>query len=136
MYHLLACVAANGRFSGKSILICKDSIWEFNAVNDCLIVLTGLLELYWKGISGPLPFFPETSFRFAEQRLQKNKSEQAALAAARKKWVADEFSWGESQDPYNELIFSRYDPFGNYFNETAEFVFAPIFKYASSIKTN
>ena len=58
---------AAGRVRGplRTVIVGTESIWKLAPVSDPLLVLEGLLERYWSGLSEPLRFFPESSFAFA-----------------------------------------------------------------------
>ncbi|MBW1727814.1 MAG: hypothetical protein JRJ62_09575 [Deltaproteobacteria bacterium] len=65
-------------------------------------MLKDLLNLFWKGMSEPLHFFPESSFEYARKLLLKNQTLSSALNSAKNKWTGNDFARGESQDPYFE----------------------------------
>ncbi|MFQ5486140.1 MAG: exodeoxyribonuclease V subunit gamma, partial [Desulfobacterales bacterium] len=85
--HLVFCLSAQKETSLTSILICKDSIWEFNPVKDSREILTHLLKLYWKGLSTLIHFFPESSHEYAKQLFTKKQPEPKAMALGQKKWT-------------------------------------------------
>ena len=79
------------------------SVWHFTdktlhigPVKDAQALLSDLLKIYRRGLSQPLPFFPNTSWAFVESGGQMNK--------AREKWDTAYAGYeGESDDPYNRL---------------------------------
>ena len=86
---------------------------------------------------GPIPFFPKSSFEYAEQVLRKSKPETTALLRAKKKWVGSEFAKtakGESQDPYYDLCFRQFDPLDEQFQKVAIQVFEPLLAHSREIK--
>jgi len=127
--HLIQNICNQDRRSGQSFLVCKNAVWGFAPVSTGRQILLDLISFYWEGISKPFHFFPETSFVYARQLLQKNKKRMAALSAAQRKWTDSDFYRGESQDPYLSQLFSRSDPFDDQFHEASVSVFNPIFQY-------
>jgi exodeoxyribonuclease V gamma subunit len=89
-----------------SRLIAEDGIWIFNAVPDAEKILHGLLETYFLGLTKPLPFFPASAFAIVSEPSSRSKKSPADLAL--EKWDGgefDDFSKGESQEPYFNLCF-------------------------------
>ena len=124
--HVIFCVVVEGKPPLKSFLLCKDAAWEFAPVSNSTDILNDLLELFWKGMSEPLHFFPESSFEYARRLLLKHHRKPEALNAAKNKWTGSDFARGESQDPYFERCFGRTDPFDDEFEKISEKVFAPL----------
>jgi len=126
IYHLVFCLSVKKKTSLTSILICKDSIWEFSPVKESREILMHLLELYWKGLSTLIHFFPESSYEYAKQLLTKKQPEPKAMALSQKKWSGSDFSRGESEDPYYDRCFSHIDPIDDRFCKMAADVFEPL----------
>jgi exodeoxyribonuclease V gamma subunit len=104
--HLVACLGEYGGGVEKTILVGKDATWLMKPPPDACHLLEKILALYWVGMKTALPFFPETSFAYAGQRLDKNAPEDKALQAARSKWIGNSPHFrGESEDPYYQLCF-------------------------------
>ncbi|MBW2483899.1 MAG: exodeoxyribonuclease V subunit gamma, partial [Deltaproteobacteria bacterium] len=59
----------------------KKETYQYSPISESSPHLKFLLELYWQGLSQPLPFFPNTSYAFA-QAIHKGNSEQEALHKA------------------------------------------------------
>ena len=131
--HLILCKLLEERRSVRSLLICKGAAWEFATVFSAIDILKNLLEFYWKGMSEPLHFFPESSFEYTCNVLGKHRTPKDALTAGRKKWRGNEFSRGESRDPYFELCFGNDDPLDKDFEEISTNIFKPLFKHCSEI---
>jgi exodeoxyribonuclease V gamma subunit len=86
-----------------SWLIAEDGAWRFNEVPEAEKILKQLLELYFLGLTKPLPFFPASSFAFANPKGKKTPAEQALQA-----WGGneeDDFGQGDSREPYFNLCF-------------------------------
>ncbi|HSQ86581.1 MAG TPA: exodeoxyribonuclease V subunit gamma, partial [Desulfobacterales bacterium] len=133
IYHLIVCVLLEQKHSVLSLLICKDAAWEFKSVSRALDILKSLLEIYWKGISEPLHFFPVSSFEYVWAITQKNRIQPEALKAAQIKWIGSDFSYGESKDPYFERCFGKYDPLDKDFEEMSMEIFGLMLNYCSEI---
>ena len=133
IYHLILCSLNLNKDQVNSILVCKDSAWEFGSVKNSRDVLRYLLNYYWKGLIKPLNFFPESSLKYAQEIMIKKKSEESALKIARNKWAGNDFIRGESQDPYFELCFGKTDPIDEEFRETAEKIFFPMLESCREI---
>ena len=106
--------------------------WEFSPVEGVEAVLSQLLETYWKGLRRPLHFFPESSWAYAYQRLQKGKTEEEALEAARRSWEGGDFARGEKQDAYYDLCFRTGAPLDEAFQKLSERVFGPLMAHLNS----
>ena len=133
IYHLILCELLEDETSVRSLLICKDAAWEFAPVSRATDILKILLELYWKGMSEPLRFFPESSFEYAVNILRKRRITKEALTAGKRKWEGHEFSRGESQDPYFELCFGKNNPLDDDFKRTSITVFEPLLNHCAEI---
>jgi len=131
--HVILCVLIEGKSPVKSFLLCKDAAWEFAPVSNATDILNDLLELFWKGMSEPLHFFPESSFEYARRLLLKHHSKSEALNAATNKWIGNDFVRGESQDPYLERCFGTSDPLDDEFEKTSEEVFAPLLDHSKEM---
>jgi exodeoxyribonuclease V gamma subunit len=133
IYHLIVCSLLEDKRPVRSFLVCKDVAWEFTTVFSAMDILKDLLELYWKGMSEPLHFFPESSFEYAGKIVQKNRMPQEALTAGQRKWRGSEFSRGESRDPYFELCFGKNDPLDGDFEKMSMNIFGPLLNHCSEI---
>ncbi|MEW6673555.1 MAG: exodeoxyribonuclease V subunit gamma [Thermodesulfobacteriota bacterium] len=129
IHHLVYSLTRTERYPVGSFLVCKDAVWKFDPVSSCRQTLSRLVRFYWTGLSAAFHFFPETSFTYARQLLEKNKTRTAALAAARRVWTGSDFNRGEGEDPYINLLFRHIDPFDDRFHEAAISVFEPVFQY-------
>lgn len=124
IYHLVRC-CLTGSLPGKSWYISRDSAFEFAMVGNSHEVLESLLSIFWEGLTGPLHFFPGTSYAYAEQVIRYSRTRQAALKSAGGKWF-NARAWSESTDPYLSFCFAGSNPLDNRFETLAETVFRPI----------
>lgn len=131
--HVILCNLVEGKRPVKSFLLCKDAAWEFAPVSNVNDILNDLLKLFWKGMSEPLHFFPESSFEYARHLLLKHQTLSAALNFAKNKWTGNDFVRGESEDPYFERCFGKTDPLDHAFQHISEEVFAPLLAHCTDI---
>jgi exodeoxyribonuclease V gamma subunit len=124
IYHLVRC-CLTGNLPGKSWYIARDTAFEFTMVADSHEILKSLLSIFWEGLTGPLHFFPGSSYAYAEQVIRYSRTRQAALKSAGGKW-SNARSWSESADPYISFCFAGSNPLDEHFETLAETVFGPI----------
>jgi exodeoxyribonuclease V gamma subunit len=124
--HLAILLAPLGNLPKTTILLCKNAIWRFGPVEEPESVLRDYLTLYWQGMQKPLHFFCRTSFEYAHKRLIKGHSIEEAAAAAANIWFGNEFSPGESVDPYYKSCFNNGAPLGYEFEDLAMRVFGTL----------
>ena len=97
-------------------------------------IISNLIALYKRGMSEPLPFFPESSYAFAsnhphhpeeEKSDGAKNTENKGIIEARKKWVSTPYQKGEGDDSANQLCF-REEPFKKpEFEQIASAVYHP-----------
>jgi exodeoxyribonuclease V gamma subunit len=124
--------AATDRFT---FFVGKDGIYKYNSIIENSHYLADLLDLYWQGLSKPLPFFPNTSYVFARQ-IYKGHSEQEALHKAASEWEGNSFNLrGEKNDPYNLLYCKNFILADNrLFMDTAKRIYLPALEHQEKIK--
>ena len=129
IYHLVVnlCQPGQGRTGG--MLFGRDHAWTYAPVEKAETILRQLIEIYWKGLVFPLAFFPNSSWKFAEQSTLKGKSAQEALRAARTVWAGSRYGRGESEDRYYRRCFDEKDPLDDDFQQLAVLVYAPLMKH-------
>jgi len=133
IYHLFIYALDEVDSPDYSLLLGKNAAWEFKPVPDATGRIGDLLRFYWKGMSEPLHFFPESSFEYIRQIQLMNRTKQAAMHAAQKKWVGSDFARGESEDPYFERCFGTFDPLDEVFENIATKIFVPLLNHSSEI---
>ena len=102
---------------------------RYTPVADAAEILGDLCGLYHEVSRRAVPFFPETSLAYAEQRIGKDAAEQQAMRAAHACWEGNAFRKGESADPWNALCRRDAEPLGASFQETALRIFAPMLEH-------
>ena len=106
-----------------------DKIYWYKPVSDSRENLEHLLNLFQRGLTEPLHFFPETSFAYAQGVFQ-GKDRQANITRANNKWEGNAFAGRtEKNDPYNMLCLKDMNLAETDFADLAEDFFLPIFKY-------
>ena len=133
IYHLFIYALDEVDSPDHSLLLGKNAAWEFKPLSDATGRIGDLLRFYWKGMSEPLHFFPESSFEYIRQIQLMNRTKQAAMHAAQKKWVGSDFARGESEDPYFERCFGTFDPLDEVFENIATKIFVPLLNHSSEI---
>jgi exodeoxyribonuclease V gamma subunit len=124
----LNCCSKKG-YPTRSVLVGTDAQFSFPPIREAETLLKGLLDVFWVGLSQPLPFFSETSFEYASE-FCKRKSRDDALVSARQKWNGRDFGdkRGESEDPYHSQVFGKVDALDESFISVALRIFEPILK--------
>jgi len=125
--HLILNAFGPRDYPDRSLLIGTDKICEFSRIEEAGRIIEELLETYLNGLTIPLHFFPESSYKYAEQKILKGKSDDAALMAAMQTWQGNDFgSRAENNDLYYQACFRNTDPLDNEFKELALKIFEPI----------
>lgn len=128
VHHLSLGVGAGGRYAGRCVVLGRDRGYFLGPVPDGERLLAGLLDLYWKGLTMPLRFFPETAQVYVAGLL-KGKTEEEAIRAAVRVWGGDH-GYPEGQDPYVRLCFGESDPLDVEFRELAGTILRPLLEQA------
>ena len=126
IYHLVLCDGAQLDLPRKSVMLFKDSVWQFDPVDHPRNLLAELLNVFKTGLVKPLHFFPATSFVYVLQQQINDKSDKAAMIAARRNWFGTDYSRGESDDPYIDICFKGIDPLDSHFADVSQAVFGPL----------
>src|SRR5690606_17261288 len=114
--HLMLNLGRSDAQHGTSLLLSPHNSWTLPALTreQAATHLAPWLEAYQRACNGPLPFFSRASFGYA-QRLAKPSTRssktplQAARDEARNSWYGNDHVGGESEDPYNALVFRDRD---------------------------
>ncbi|KJS28329.1 MAG: hypothetical protein VR64_24825 [Desulfatitalea sp. BRH_c12] len=132
IFHLALLASSLNPLPKNSILVCKEAVWSFGEVDDTHDILRTLLNAYWQGLHKPLALIGKTSFEYAYQRIIKENPRTTALRAAAAKWHGNDFSPGESADPYYRRCFGETDPLTPEFEDIAMQVYGPLFAAGQS----
>ena len=128
--HLVLNAAQAKGYPSETMLIMTDKAASFRMVDDPRAVLRTILELYWQGLTRPLPFFPESALAYATAKIPWD------LIKARGKWK-DGYNDipGEGNDPYFRLCFGKADPFDAEFERVARTVLEPLLQHRNQVKS-
>ncbi len=132
--HLVAHFSPEGP-PPVSLILGLQTTLQYNRVPDAEVCLAALLDLYWQGLTAPLPFFPESSLAFAAAIVQQGKTDRDGLKSARAEWTPNAVLGlpREGEDPHMELCFRNRDPFAPPFQETALAVFGPLLSHEQKL---
>ena len=108
--------------------------WTFAPLAEGEKILNLLMDIYWRGLVRPLPFFPRTSWEYAS-RLSKGKVPgEEALVKARNIWKGSPYSRGECEDPYFQRCFEYGEPLGAAFQKCTEDILGPLFVHEEEFR--
>ncbi len=130
--HLAVSCSGKRGLSQSTVVIHRNRVWELGQVNDPGDILKDLVSLYLKGIREPLPFFPNTSYSYAET-MDKGKPEETALKDAIRSMSGSEFTSGDLEDPYNARCFTLERINFKEFKDLSQRVFGPIINSRDAI---
>jgi exodeoxyribonuclease V gamma subunit len=122
LYHLALMAVDHPSYPGTSLLIGRQKngveIWRLDPFEQgpdyAKEKLLQLAQLYHRGLSRPLPFFPNTSYAYAEalHKASGNETEAQGLKAAKKRWYsAPPYYRGDQDEPYVKCLYGNSDPF-------------------------
>ncbi len=116
---VLNCLREEG-YPLRSRLIMDGETITFVETPDPSSLLLDILGLYWKGMSAPLRFFPESSMAYARKLEWK-------VERARAKWEKGyNYYPGEGDDACFQLCFGEVDPFNDDFERVARTLLKPL----------
>lgn len=131
--HLALNASAESCGNCRSVLAGRDRTWSYGPVSDADALLEGLLNIYSKGLTLPVPFIPVISGEYAERILAGGGSDDIAIRAARKTWAGEGFGYAVSGDPYYSRCFGERDPLDDEFRRLSILVFEPMFRHSSPL---
>jgi exodeoxyribonuclease V gamma subunit len=129
--HLAMNITGREGYPKRSVIFGNDDSCEYGPVDAAREIVERLLDVYRKGLTRPLKFFPGSSWAYAEAVHVKGKSREEGLEEARKIWKKNDFSNrpGEGDEPYLNLCFRNGDPLDREFIEIAEEILKPLFSH-------
>jgi exodeoxyribonuclease V gamma subunit len=123
--HLALCAMDPPGIERSSRLLMLDQDLVYRPVAEPRPVLAQLLELYWKGLSSPLPFFAESSWAYAAA-MTGGKGREAALRAAWSRWLDGYAHNGEGGDEYIDTAWRGTQPINEDFESVALRILEPL----------
>ena len=133
IFHLMLCQTSHRELIRETFYLGSDKVFHLASLENTRAreKLDGLMELFSDGLTSPLPFFPQTSFAFAQFFLQKSKgNEQGACHAAEKIWNSGPRYSGEMENDAFKRCFGKQFPWSEAFKQTAIMIFEPMFQYS------
>lgn len=134
IHHLILCSLPESA-DARSCYISRDDIVEFSPVENSRGILMLLLEHYWEGMSRPLPFFPETSLKYATPGRQGSGSREERLKRARSAWEGTPQFPGEAHDLSYRICFQGRDPLDREFEDISESLLGPLILHRRTGRT-
>ena len=116
----------------QSVYLCKDFTGVFSPLDNSCDILEQLLQLYWQGLSCPLPFYTKTAYEYARARLIQVKPKKAAIKAAYGILQGNRYYPGELEEPYMNFYFDTPVSLDETFEQTALTFFKPLFEHYTS----
>lgn len=123
--HLALCAGAAAEGPG-TVLIGRDAVVTFRHVSSADAKLQALCDLFWQGLTLPLPFFPASGMALVEAELAGSKD---PFSKARSKWIGPWRQDGEKDDRFIALCFDVSDPLDDRFAEIARVVLEPMLQH-------
>jgi hypothetical protein len=93
--------------------------------DEAIAYLKELLKIYNLGLTKPLNFFPENSFKFVGNLIIKDKNNYEAIWLLKDAFFNKEF--GEFNKPYNTYFFNEKDVLNKDFEDYSLKIFKPIY---------
>ncbi|MGD2124659.1 MAG: exodeoxyribonuclease V subunit gamma [Desulfobacteraceae bacterium] len=103
--------------------------WEYAPVVNADKILESLLGKYWMGLKMPISLFPESSWTYVLETIEKGKHAEDALMRARNIWEGSDYKRGEREDLYYQLCFGDNDCLDVNFQNIAEEIFRPMLEH-------
>jgi len=133
IHHLALNSLKGEHYSKTTILIGQGTIWKYNSLENAQGILERLLYRYWQGLILPLHFFPESSSKYVETLIIKERSELEAIRSAEKVWGDWDDDHGESRDVYYRRCFEGTNPLNGEFMDIAVEIFKPLIQNCEEI---
>ena len=124
--HLLLNALAPPGYPRESLLICNDLAMSLAPLDNAAELLADLLALYRNGLARPLPFFPQVSWLYLTEGMEK----------AEARWTADDHAPypAESAEQSISICFGDTNPLSREFRELSQRVFEPLLLVAMEEK--
>jgi len=116
--HLILNALAPPGYPRQSLLLCKDISLSLAPLDNAAAILADLLDLYREGLTRPLPFFPQVSWLYLTEGMDK----------AEARWSGDDHAPApaESSEPSVAICFGDISPLDREFRELSQRVFEPL----------
>ncbi|HQJ08328.1 MAG TPA: exodeoxyribonuclease V subunit gamma, partial [Deltaproteobacteria bacterium] len=131
IHHLVLC-SVSARPDAETCCIARDGTIEFRPAESCRDILAVILKYYWQGLTHPLPFFPETSLKYAGTGKRGGDSREERLKRAAAAWEGNRSSRGDSEDLSCRICFQGKNPLDEEFEEVAMDLLTPLLDHRRS----
>ncbi|HZN24432.1 MAG TPA: exodeoxyribonuclease V subunit gamma [Burkholderiales bacterium] len=122
--HLVLNALAPAGVARTSRCVTQECVLTFSPVENPLQKLSALADLYWRGLHGPIHFFPRTAWMYV------NTDSDDIISRVRSVWQGSSYDEdaprGECEDPYYKLAFRGIDPLDAEFTALARAIFGPM----------
>lgn len=125
--HLALCATVESK-ELRTVLIGRDAAVTFSHVPSARAELQSLCELFWQGLTLPIPFFPASAMALVEAELAGARD---PFAKARSKWNGLWRQEGEKDDAFIARCFEVADPLDERFAKIARLVFNPMLQHGT-----
>ncbi|KAA0888295.1 exodeoxyribonuclease V subunit gamma [Oryzomonas rubra] len=124
--HLILNALAPAGYPRQSLLLCNDQSLSLAPLDNAAAILGDLLELYREGLRRPLPFFPQASWLYLAESMDK----------AEGRWTGSDHAPypAESSEPSISICFGDTNPLDQEFSELSRRVFEPMRAVAAEEK--
>jgi exodeoxyribonuclease V gamma subunit len=123
--HLVLNVSAASDVAPITRWLSQDGLLTFHPVPEAITLLNELLDLYWQGLTQPIPLFPKSSRAYVTHLLQ-DKPRESCLKGAYDRWFGGFAGYAEYDNPYYRLAFSDGEVLDEQFEAVSERVFGPL----------
>ncbi len=119
----------------QSFFYGKDSIVRMKYIDNPLEKMNMLLEIFEKGHSRIIHFFPKSADAFAEQMKKKPDKQDKAEKKARDKWQGNSYSLGEyDTDDYFSRTLDKHEAIDDEFFDISDKIFSIINEYLEEME--
>jgi len=139
VYHLVLCATPLENVERNSVYLAtakrKVAVFRIEPLKDPEKYLRDLVAIWQKGQTEPVPFFPETSWAYAEARHKAGGEDAVSPSKYLDAWENIFNGWGDVYDSAVRVVFRGQDPLrGKAFKEIAWQIFGPLFDVSSETK--
>ena len=127
--HLASCAMGSGA-PKETLLIGMDITLAWEEISNAKDILQDLCQVFWDGLRGPLPFFPDSALAFVEAVRVGGAN---PLNKAAVKWNGGYDIQGEKEKPENRKLFGQGDPLNDEFVALAKRIWGPLLQHAREV---
>lgn len=134
--HLIIHAHDHSSHPQSSILLGEDGSWRFRKPENAAIILGSLIQYFALGQNQPLKFFPRSSWEYAWSIMQKQKSREDAIFAARNEWMMDNYGGrkAEAKEIAHKICFAGTIPLDAEFEKTTIEIMGELFAHLEKLE--